>query len=112
MKNLGRVSDPKDLVTKEYADGIVVANPTLAGTETDLSGIQIGNTKYKIAGEDAATREMIAPIEETSTATAAHGLGQCFVYNGVLYRALTNIAIGDPVCHYRRQRRRNWPVHF
>ena len=27
----------------------VVANPTLAGTEDDLSGLQVGDTKYKVA---------------------------------------------------------------
>lgn len=27
----------------------VVANPTLAGTESDLTGIQVGTTKYKIS---------------------------------------------------------------
>ena len=26
----------------------VVANPTLAGTEADLTGIQVGETKYKV----------------------------------------------------------------
>lgn len=29
---------------------VVVANPTLAGTEGDLEGIQVGDTKYKIGG--------------------------------------------------------------
>lgn len=26
----------------------VVANPTLAGTEADLTGLQVGDTKYKV----------------------------------------------------------------
>ena len=30
------------------ARGLVVANPTLAGTESDLTGLQVGNTKYKV----------------------------------------------------------------
>ena len=33
---------------KTYVDSNVVANPTLAGTETKLSGVQIGDTKYKV----------------------------------------------------------------
>lgn len=28
----------------------VVANPTLAGTEDDLTGLQVGDTKYKVGG--------------------------------------------------------------
>lgn len=28
----------------------VVANPTLAGTEADLTGLQVGDTKYKVGG--------------------------------------------------------------
>lgn len=28
----------------------VVANPTLAGTEADLTGLQVGDTKYKVSG--------------------------------------------------------------
>ena len=32
----------------------VVANPTLAGTESALSGLQVGSTKYKIEGQKQA----------------------------------------------------------
>lgn len=28
----------------------LVANPTLAGTESDLTGLQVGDTKYKVGG--------------------------------------------------------------
>ena len=31
----------------------VVANPTLAGTEDDLTGLQVGDTKYKVGGSSA-----------------------------------------------------------
>lgn len=82
MKYQGKITDPKDLVTKEYvdtglsgkqntltfdstptagssnpvtSDGIksaldaqVVANPTFAGTEADLTALQVGVTKYKV----------------------------------------------------------------
>lgn len=33
---------------KSYIEGQVVANPTLAGTENALTGIQVGSTKYKV----------------------------------------------------------------
>ena len=37
----------------------VVANPTLAGTESDLEGLQVGNTKYKIpSGGNIYTHHM------------------------------------------------------
>lgn len=82
MKYQGKITDPKDLVTKEYVDtglsgkqntltfdttptenstnpvtsgGVksaldaqVVANPTLVGTEADLTALQVGGTKYKV----------------------------------------------------------------
>ena len=48
MRNLSAIDENKDLVTKEYADGRVVANPTLAGTESDLTGLQVNGTKYKV----------------------------------------------------------------
>ena len=61
-----------DEITKNYTGGgggtTVVANPTLAGTESDLTGLQVGETKYKVdtgtnvvanpeleGGEDALT---------------------------------------------------------
>ena len=30
------------------ARGLVIANPTLAGTESSLTSLQVGNSKYKI----------------------------------------------------------------
>lgn len=32
----------------DYVEGQVKANPTLAGTEASLTGIQVGDTKYKV----------------------------------------------------------------
>ncbi len=32
-----------------YETSEVVANPTLAGTEADLTGLQVGDTKYKVS---------------------------------------------------------------
>lgn len=33
---------------QEYIEGQVVANPELAGTENSLTGLQVGDTKYKV----------------------------------------------------------------
>ena len=33
---------------KEYIEGQVKANPTLAGTEASLTGLEVGGTKYKV----------------------------------------------------------------
>lgn len=39
-------------IGKEISDAgtTVIANPTLAGTEADLTGLQVGDTKYKVGG--------------------------------------------------------------
>jgi len=38
----------------------VVANPTVAGSESDLTSIQIGDTKYKVTGGGGGGSEVIA----------------------------------------------------
>lgn len=38
-----------------YETHEIVANPTLAGTEDNLTGLKIGNTKYKINGNGSLT---------------------------------------------------------
>lgn len=49
--------DPTEYATKEYVDETfekkadvvdVVANPELSGDEADLTGLQVGDTKYKV----------------------------------------------------------------
>ncbi|MBQ3330814.1 MAG: hypothetical protein IJG87_06515 [Ruminococcus sp.] len=37
-----------DAIAQKGGGTNVVANPTLAGTEADLVGLQVGDTKYKI----------------------------------------------------------------
>ena len=37
----------------------VIANPTLAGTEDDLTGMQVGDTKYKVGGAPKLYRNSI-----------------------------------------------------
>ena len=43
----------------------VAANPTLAGTEADLTGLQIGDTKYKVGG-DGGTETFTVTCTPTS----------------------------------------------
>lgn len=57
LKYQGRITDPKDLVTKEYVDN------------------------------------KLAPVE-TSPTTAAYSTGDLLIYNGVLYKATADIAVG------------------
>lgn len=41
---------PSDIVGKIEDATKVTANPTLAGTEADLTGLQVGDTKFKVGG--------------------------------------------------------------
>lgn len=51
MADISKIKTP-DGTTYDIKDttarGLVVANPTLAGTESDLTGLQVNGTKYKI----------------------------------------------------------------
>lgn len=49
------------------------------------------------AGGGGVDPETIAPVETTTTATVAHPLGTIFYLNGVLYRALSDIAVGGTI---------------
>lgn len=42
------VADGKWAVANASGGTTVAANPTLAGTEADLTGLQVGDTKYKV----------------------------------------------------------------
>lgn len=44
-----------------------------------------------------ADEDTIAPVEASTTATAAHPLGSIFYLSGVLYRALFDIGVGDTI---------------
>ena len=41
----------------------VVANPTMAGTEADLEGLQVGDTKYKVGGTEVVANPTMAGTE-------------------------------------------------
>ena len=45
----------------------VVANPTLAGTEADLTGLQVGDTKYKVPSGGSFTQEQADWTEADNT---------------------------------------------
>lgn len=45
----------------------VVANPTLAGTEADLTGLQVGDTKYKVPSGGSFTQEQADWTETDNT---------------------------------------------
>lgn len=62
----------------------------------DLQAAAGGNvTRHKL--QDTDGRAMIASAEASSTAGAAHGAGTYFVYGGVLYKALKDIAPGAAI---------------
>ena len=46
--NVATSGSYNDLTNKPTIPDAVIANPALAGTETDLTSLQVGNTKYKI----------------------------------------------------------------
>ena len=46
---------------------------------------------------DTPARGMIAPTEMTSTASAAHAVGDYFIYNDLLYETMAEIAVGDTI---------------
>jgi len=48
----------------------VVANPTLAGTEDSLTGIQIGDTKYAVGGSSGGGMLVVTDTEGTLDKTA------------------------------------------
>ena len=57
--------------------------------------VSLGGTLYDVT--DTKGRAMIAPKEETSTASAAHAEGTYFTYNDLLYRATADISAGGTI---------------
>lgn len=51
----------------DYIEGQVEANPTLAGTEASLTGLQIGETKYKVGGGKQLYQHNITISNKNST---------------------------------------------
>ena len=58
------------------------------------------DTLKNVAGDivnPKSVNEMIAPTEETTTASRAYNIGEQFFLNDVLYKATANIAQGDTI---------------
>lgn len=78
---------------------------TAAGVSYDntASGLDADDVQEAIdelaagAGGGGVDPETIAPVEDTTTATVAHPLGSIFYLNGILYRALSDIAVGGTI---------------
>lgn len=65
---------------------------------SNLSVVRLNGVDYNL--EDENVRAMIAPTEASSTASMIHAPGtenEYFVLDNTLYRAITNIAIGDTI---------------
>ena len=60
-----------------------------------LDQVSYGGTLYDV--NDTKGRAMIAPKEESSTASSAHAAGTYFTYNDLLYRATADIAVGGTI---------------
>ena len=83
--------------------------PPIASTAADVtydnttSGLNADDVQEALdelaagAGGGGVDPETIAPVEETTTATVAHPLGSIFYLNDVLYRALSDIAVGGTI---------------
>ena len=76
----------------------IEANPTLAGTESSLTGLQIGSTKYKVDGgsgkADKTDLTSIIATGSTNTTGATITSGTYFYLNGTLVQAKADIASG------------------
>lgn len=61
-----RVEQYLDDIARNVGGGgtTVVANPTLAGTEADLTGLQVGDTKYKVGGGGGSVMKVTYTYDE------------------------------------------------
>lgn len=84
---LGEKANSDDLGTAAAKD----STNTVEKNSTDLPE---GGAVYS---EDKKTRESIAPVEETATASQAYAAGEEFYYNGILYKATAAIAQGGTI---------------
>lgn len=65
---------------------------------SNLSVVRLNGVDYNL--EDENVRAMIAPTEASSTASMVHAPGtenEYFILDNTLYRAITNIAVGDTI---------------
>ena len=77
------------------------ADVTYDNTGSGLTADDVQEAIDELAAGGSATEKAdqatIAPVEASTTATEAHPLGSIFYLNGVLYRALADIAIGGAI---------------
>ena len=57
--------DGSDITISEHTSLSVVANPTLAGTEADLTGLEVNGTKYKVPAKVSANPSPAGSTELT-----------------------------------------------
>lgn len=74
---------------------------TAASTSYDNTGSGLSATNAQDAidelSDEKADQITVAPVETSTTASAAHGLGSVFYLGGKLYRALADIPIGGTI---------------
>ena len=95
LDNTGKVPSSQLPAIPTTAAGVSYDNTTSGLTADDVQeAIDELAAGAGGGGVDPAT---IAPVETTTTATVAHPLGSIFYLNDVLYRALSDIAIGGTI---------------
>lgn len=91
-------SDVQDALD-ELAAG--AGGSTAASTSYDNTGSGLAATNAQDAidelSDEKADQITVAPVETSTTASAAHGLGSVFYLGGKLYRALADIPIGGTI---------------
>lgn len=91
-------SDVQDALD-ELAAG--AGGSTAASTSYDNTGSGLAATNAQDAldelSDEKADQITVAPVETSTTASAAHGLGSVFYLGGKLYRALADIAAGGTI---------------
>ncbi len=71
----------------------VVANPTLAGTEADLTGLQVGDTKYKVPAGGGG----VLVVHVTATTSGDSTIHTCDKTAGEMYEAMqTGVVVIAP----------------
>lgn len=95
----GLTADDVQEALDELAAGAgesTASTTTYDNTDSGLSATNVQDAIDEIVDEKA-DQSTVAPRETSTTAAQAHGLGTIFYLNGVLYRALSDIAIGDTI---------------
>lgn len=99
------VKPASGIPASDLASGVIPTVPAAATATPLVDGTGAVGSSTKYAREDhehpentgKADIETIAPVEASTTAAAAHALGTIFYLNGVLYRALSDISVGDTI---------------